>query len=250
LKKAILIVAALMLVASGVAAVSAYEAHVINVKAHVENALEVGIQGEPTEINFGVMFPEEWNKIKRRIGLSTSAEDELGTEVGDLTRVEFKLFAEWKAIPQDPAPTPYPEPVVDIGNVDYYAWIGEWLWVAYPAATQNPGVPMADPSEWTNVGSAPAGMAKEIGDGTAVYQLPTAAGDYAEFLDVLFLAPCFEGYYNEHTDIKPDWWPTKWATPGPWPLILKGDARWIPAGVDLGCDLKVQVVNIVRVTGP
>jgi predicted porin len=39
MKKAILILAALMLVASGVAAVSAYEAHVVNVRSHVENAI-------------------------------------------------------------------------------------------------------------------------------------------------------------------------------------------------------------------
>lgn len=235
MKKAILIVAALMLVVSGVAAVSAYEAHVINVKAHVENALTV----DTNDINFGVMFPEEWNKIKREIALSTSAigelEDPAAPVAGKLRRVEFKIFAEWKPIPQDPRPTPYPAPVVTISNVDYYAWIGEWLWVAYPAATQLPGNPMVDPAEWSNVGAAPpAGdMAKEVG---GPYQLPTLAGDKSEFLDVLFLAPCFEGYYNVHTDVKPDWWPL-----GRWP-VLQGD----PEGEDLGVDLKVQVTDITR----
>lgn len=45
----------LMAIALLVPVFAAFEAHVINVKAHIENALEV----EPKEIDFGVVFPQE-----------------------------------------------------------------------------------------------------------------------------------------------------------------------------------------------
>ncbi len=55
MKKILLGLSALVMVLSGVAMVSAYEAHLINVTAHVENALEV----DTTPIDFGTVFPEE-----------------------------------------------------------------------------------------------------------------------------------------------------------------------------------------------
>ena len=56
MKKVVLGLAALVLIVSGVAAVSAYEAHIINVKAKVENALTVGV----SRLNYGTVFPEEF----------------------------------------------------------------------------------------------------------------------------------------------------------------------------------------------
>jgi hypothetical protein len=55
--KIILLAAALAIVVSGIAAVSAYEAHMVNVTAHVENALDT-----PGAIVIGgvAAFPEEW----------------------------------------------------------------------------------------------------------------------------------------------------------------------------------------------
>jgi len=47
---------------------AAFEAHVINVKAHIENALEV----QPEEIDFGVVFPQERRTADFRVGLSDS----------------------------------------------------------------------------------------------------------------------------------------------------------------------------------
>ena len=53
-KKILLGLVAVVAVAGGVAALSAYEAHVINVTAHIENALYV----HPESRDFGTVFPQ------------------------------------------------------------------------------------------------------------------------------------------------------------------------------------------------
>jgi hypothetical protein len=67
-KKILLALATVVVVAGGVAALSAYEAHVINVTAHIENALDV--HGEP--IAFGTVFPQEYREAQVTVRLSDS----------------------------------------------------------------------------------------------------------------------------------------------------------------------------------
>jgi len=67
-KKIILSLVAVVVVAGGVAGMSAYEAHVINVTAHIENALSV----ETTPIEFGTVFPQEYVERDFTINLSSS----------------------------------------------------------------------------------------------------------------------------------------------------------------------------------
>lgn len=67
-KKILLGLAAAVVVVGGVAALSAYEAHVINVTAHIENALSVS----PKEIVFGTVFPQEYMESDFTISLSES----------------------------------------------------------------------------------------------------------------------------------------------------------------------------------
>jgi hypothetical protein len=261
MKKVILIITALVMMTSGVAAVSAYEAHIINVTAHVENALTVDSGGP--DIDFGVMFPQEWQKVKKTISLSTSALDELNLSAGqplmaagDLKKVHFEIFVEWKEDKEfGTAGNHLPD--VDIGGTDYWAWIGDWVWVAFPAATQTVDNPVVDPTEWTYVGAAPVppALARPTGHTAWLgwdFVAPGPADiNLSDVLDVLFLAPAFEGYYNAETDIyKPEWWPFA-ANPidgGYWaPIPETGDARYIPDGVDLGMDIKIQVKDIERV---
>lgn len=90
MKKVILIVAALTLVVSGVAAVSAYEAHIIDVKAHVENALIVS-----HDLDYGNVFPQENLERELYIGLSNSFMDGNQTRVSDL---EYALLWTPKSI--------------------------------------------------------------------------------------------------------------------------------------------------------
>jgi len=73
-KKTLLIcLAALVSGVSMVPMLAAFEAHVINVKAHIENALAVS----PHELAFGVVFPEEVKSKTFQVDLSDSflAED-------------------------------------------------------------------------------------------------------------------------------------------------------------------------------
>jgi hypothetical protein len=226
MKKTIcLVLAALIMAASGVAAVSAYEAHLINVKAHVENALTV----DTVALEYGTVFPQEWFKDHKNISLSESALGVLGTAAGNLSSVSYEIYAECK---------PIIDPVT--GNITgYYDWIGEWLYVGIDP-TQTTVDPF-DETEMVRVGpkTITCGQAAQATGCTG----NLSVGDTVDCLAVMFLAPAFEDYYNALTDVntKPAWWPADWAP------IPNTDPRHIPGGVDLGLDLKVQVTGIARV---
>ena len=68
LKKIIASVALVATVAVSAAMFAAFEAHVINVTAHIENALAVDTYG----IDFGTVFPQEYVERQFEIGLSSS----------------------------------------------------------------------------------------------------------------------------------------------------------------------------------
>ena len=232
MKKAILIVAALILVVSGVAAVSAYEAHTINVKAHVENALTV----DTTEVNFGTIFPEELMIAHRDIELSTSAVAELGTqEPGDLKSVTIQMYAEWKPVPANVTVVPV---VLDADNNEYYAWLGDCLYVGFDA-TQDPlplvGMTLVGPALAGPQSAQPILGTKVLGPNNIVSTQLAIAID----------APVFRGFYNEYTDV-----PVKQnGMDHPTWIIEEDDmyGRYLPDGVDLGIDLKIQVIDIARV---
>ncbi|MBD3282302.1 MAG: hypothetical protein GF387_01715, partial [Candidatus Portnoybacteria bacterium] len=67
-KKILLASLAVVAILGGVAAMSAYEAHVVNVTAKIENALSV----TPDEIMFGTVFPQEAIDKNVKIVLSDS----------------------------------------------------------------------------------------------------------------------------------------------------------------------------------
>jgi hypothetical protein len=218
-----------MMVVSGVAAVSAYEAHVINVTAHIENALDV----DTSAIEYGTVFPEEWLIRGREITLSESA----NTAVvgGDVTSVSYQVWAEWKVDPGNP--NHEPDVIINMGGVDidHYAWLGHWLWVGIDPADPTPQ-DQALPAGWVNVGGAPtfANYAKPV---TGVSGVLT--DDTPDTLKVMLLAPVFHTYYNSYTDVKPDWWPLDvWAA-------NQLPAQWAD-GWDGGVDLKIQVTGIAR----
>jgi hypothetical protein len=68
IKKILMGVAAVVVVVGGVATLSAYEAHIINVTAKIENALSV----TPDQIAFGTVFPQEHISKDIKIALSES----------------------------------------------------------------------------------------------------------------------------------------------------------------------------------
>ena len=241
-RKAILTLAALLMVVSGVAAVSAYEAHTINVKAHVENAIVVDTE----EIDFGIVFPEEVLIEEALICLSTSANESLGdgNVSGNLSSVDYKVFAEYKLLAagtQEDAP-------------QYWTWLGEYLWVG-DENTPDPdcGTDNISGIGWVNVGPEPDATYVWEPNNLLAVPDPMAAEvvGFASSLDVtnkcdmlrvMLLTPAFGKSYNPYTDafVKPEWF-QKVIADELWPL-LDGDG----SGTDLGVDLKIQVTGINR----
>jgi hypothetical protein len=238
-KKAFLILAALMMVLSGVAAVSAYEAHAINVTAHVENALDVNTD----PIDFGIVFPEEWLIAHKSIKLSDSANASKGDSPGDLDYVEYGIFAEWKLADNETYPV-----VTGSDNESYYAWLGECLYVGV-------GVSGDNVTGMYKVGPAPCGPPGAVEVQGFRSQLN---GKILDELCIGIDVPVFEAHYNPLTDAlacvptkpsglnEPSWVIPQYLSDNVTPNPLHD-----PDGIDLGLDLKIQVTDIVRVVpGP
>lgn len=304
LKRIIPIIFGLLAMLSSVAAVSAYEAHTINVVAHVENALNV----DTTEFNLGgiqcdevvvgqnpngsdiieiqcfqrAVFPEEWFETKRDVRLSSSFIAQDRVKIVDLV-----VVAECKPnplfVPPNQAgvpPTEYP------ANWPHFAWMGEGMWLDAGDGFGEIGIhdPNAAAPDFDGI-CANSDVVVDLGlPGAGVPGCPNCLrffqadlGAAGFFLDIGFDAPVFLPDYNEHTDIcdkpRPNGFgpevanktadpyvgtPTHqmpvntnlcqaptWQIPENDPRHFNGD------GVDLGIDIKIQVVCLGRLSiGP
>ena len=218
MKRVLLVLGALVTVFSGVAMVSAYEAHVINVTAHVENAMKlqsVGI-GPDYEYDFGTVFPEEWMLKTFVVRVSDSF-----CELDQTTRlnIDYDIWVEEK---------------------EGYYWLGDalyfcvnWNFTTYPLGPK--AADMTDVGPTMPTPSAPA-----------IYVLSDSLHKINNIQDGVTMAldvPVFEGYYNENTDVdtKPS------GKNVPTVEIKKGESRYptdMSLGVDLGADVKIQVTRI------
>lgn len=226
MKKVLLVLIALVLVLSGVAMVSAYEAHTINVKAHVENALElqdlVGTAPD-YQMDFGTVFPEEWLIKKFKVTTSDSFCHEDQQRV---TRIDYNIYVEKK-----------------LG----YEWLGDalyfcvnWDYQTYPAG------PKAPDMTWVGTVVPPPPLFVMSG---YVNKSDRVINEYTVGIDT----PVFEGYYNEDTDLAwqdPDNGITKPSgLTKPTVIIKEGEPRYptdMSLGVDLGADIKIQVTDISK----
>jgi len=231
MKKVILILAAIVLVASGVAAVSAYEAHVINVKAHVENALSVNT----SDVNFGTVFPEEWIVKHRSVKLSESACDELED---DLIAVNFTFFAEWKEC-DGAMGYFYDGAAWDAGTANYCQWMGDFLYVGWDVDDTAAQMTLVGPAV------APPPSAQQILTSGRLIN----CDDHELYIAID--VPVFEGYYNPLTDPEPK--PS--GKDDPTYIVPDGSLMYTdmpahpaydPEGMDFGVDLKIQVTSIER----
>lgn len=241
------------MVFSGVAAVSAYEAHVINITAEVENALTVS-GGEGDHWDLGTIFPQEFFTTHYTVSLSQSFLDQKwdgdpyvpGNE-GRVNAVEIEFWAEDKEI--DTAPG------------TYYPWMGEWTLLGTglsdthsdvtakgqpPAQVPDTKINLADDG-WTVVGARPAGtapVAKSVLVGRILGVQPNGLDQIDDFqLWIAVDAPVFLPYYNYETDVcpKPNGLdePT-FKMPSDDPRNNNG------AGDTCGIDIKIQVVDIYQ----
>ncbi len=231
MKKAILILTALVMMASGVAAVSAYEAHIVNVTAHVENAMSV----QKDHLTFGTVFPEEWLTDNFTVGVSGSF---CSPDQQKAYAIDYAIWVEWKLGNPDPA-------VVGSDNNSYYPWLGDALYIGiFEDATTVPASINATALTW--VGPAPS-----PGPPGATWLMnspkPLRKWDPKNLNDMIVVGldvPVFEGFYNPLTDPEPK--PSGKDDPT-W-IILKSDTvRYHPDGIDLGVDIKIQITKIYRI---
>jgi hypothetical protein len=225
LKKAVLIVSALLLVVSGVAAVSAYEGHLVDIKAHVENAIGV----DTYELDFGTSFPQEQREEDLLFGLSNSFMDVNQTRVSSVT---YELYWELKPVGEHD-----PEPLyLDA----YFQPLNPFLYVYF----LNPDGDTIDSTAAKTVPAA--GAAVKFGEGTLAKTVPSvpAMDDCMDGLHFTFYVPVFEGYYNEITDPKPDY--SYMLKEGEFVTVNETICNSFEAEVphaDLGINLKIQVTG-------
>jgi len=218
MKKVILIIVALVMVLSGVAAVSAYEAHMVNVHAHVENALSVTgpVATEGGEWVGKTVFPEEWLTATITIDLSSSFRGQSPVRVNC---VDYNLYAMRKPTGE--------------------AWLGDAIYLI-----DNPAAGWDVTSGASIIGNDP-GAGGVVGPIFAASDVQICIADSANTLGVGLDVPVFAGFYNPDTDVKPK--PS--GLNAPTLVIQEGDARYAPvAGFDGGVELKIQVRNIYKAT--
>lgn len=210
MKKVLLLVSALLIVFSGVAAVSAYEGHMVNVKAHVENAIGV----TDYEVDFGTVFPEETLETQIWVGLSESfrAQERYSS-------VQYRIFWEPKSI-GDTAN------VCDPNDDGIYAPI--WSYIDLEVN----GDPIDD---WIDMGDG-------LIAANATYLL--TLGFPCDEIHFVIDPPVFEGFYNALTDPRT---PSGIIPVEEYCLVVEDICGYdveVPHA-DLGNDLKIQVWDII-----
>ena len=233
-----------MMTLSGVAMVSAYEAHVVNVKATVENALTVPV----VEYDFGTCFPEEW--LTREFNFRRSESFCYPTQGGRTLRgaevdaIDYEVWVVRKKV-EDPAPVPYPDPVENIGGENYYYWLGDALYInVFETAPVDPIYKFPDDAD--PLGHGADGMlmhvttsAAPILTGTITKSAYGAPDDWYDTMVIGLDVPDFEGSWNPLTDvpIKPSGRNT--------PTVVLTGARNVQ-GIVLGADIVIQVTDVYK----
>jgi len=231
MKKGLMILAALLVIASGIMAVGAYEGHLVDVKAHVENAIGVSTY----EVNMGTVFPQEVIERDIQWGLSNSF-----LAQNRLSSVDYSLYWELKPLADNAGPA---------YEGEYYQPLNPFLEVGGPTDVDIDDVA---------VKTIPApGQAVEFASGTLYQLIPSTPrdGNLCDYVHLSFSVPVFEGYYNAITDpaVAPKNWEYGMLTAGSFNTttehICSFDAP-VP-NADLGIDLKIQVTGYeAHVTSP
>ena len=224
MKKVMLVAFALILVVAGLVSAAAFEGHVVDVRAHVENALWV----DPIEINYGnFTFPQESIDRYICIGLTESFVNVNQTRVCD---VKYALIWETKPIEgHDPVPGQLEicDPTGSGNFTDIYPYI--LLTTGDGSDNQTP-FPMWVP-------------ANAVAWGTLDKCLP----DNCDTWGLKFDVPVFDLWYNEGTDpatpsgvLGPD----EYCIVEEWVGCDQCPYRWVKVPhADLGNNLKIQVMG-------
>jgi hypothetical protein len=177
IKKGLLALGILVALFSSVGMVSACESHLVNVQAHVENA--VRLQGGP--ISYGTVFPEEFLIRDLDLGLSTS----FSTLDPLQDRVMFVTYEVWVG----------PRPKPGGGN---YPCLADAMYIGIDAADlrASPAGDLVPVGTCNLTKVASDSLSKEdIDPGPAwVYK------DHDDYIHVAIDVPVFEEFWNPLTD--------------------------------------------------
>ncbi|MCK4592222.1 hypothetical protein KAT63_02140 [Candidatus Parcubacteria bacterium] len=228
LKKIIASVALVATVAVSAAMFAAYEAHVINVTAHIENALTV----HPEELKFGTVFPQEY--LERQITIETSSsfqaeEDALAVSYVIKQKPKCEIDTPTDGMPQY-APVHYATHLCPDGYTK--------METLCPFLSKMDG----DPEDNNDTGH-PSYYTSYLGDPSIPGPDDTCRPWGTEMLDAF-------GVLNKNDLV--DLWiidlkvpPVDGYVGQDWPLTCDG---WtVPTdSLDYGCDLWIEVTNISR----
>ena len=224
-KKFLMGLGATLAVVASVAAMSAYEAHVINVTAHIENALSVA----PKEIEFGTVFPQEYVEEQFTIALSDSFMTE--TRVDDVEYIinqKTKCW-DWDGTGEKPttinyAPVNYWDDKCPSG---FHPMLSLCSFLSKTDADPEDNNDSDEPSYYDpKTNSCP-----ERDTGTAFGRLTKIGNDISDTWIVDLKVPPVEGTIGQD-------WPVSCAE---WTVPV--DSR------DYGCDLWIEVTHISLSTG-
>jgi hypothetical protein len=227
MKKGILIVFALVLIATGLISAAAFEGHLVDVRAHVENALWV----DPYELNYGnYSFPQESLDEYLCIGLTQSFLNNNQTRLCD---VKYVLFWEPKPIAGHD-PVPGQQEICDPDGDGNFTPIAPFILMTTADGSDGP-VTAGSPG-WAQVPGA-------VAFGTLDKCLP----DNCDTWGLKFDVPVFDKWYNEGTDplipsgvLGPD----EYCLVEEWVGCTQCDYRWVEVPhADLGSNLKIQVMG-------
>lgn len=240
-KKILLGLVAALIVVSGVAGMSAFEAHVINVTAKIENALYV----DTTPIDYGTVFPQEALDYNVNIELSQSFLDESDADDVDyVIKQKPKCWSEddkaYGRVTEDPA-------VADTFICEQSATANDYVMLPILCPFLSKHEITDDGSETENDTGINA-FHGPISDWTptdtetskAIGRLAQLAGDSSDTWKIDFRVPCFEDHCSQD-----------WAD-----FVLANNGQAIPEDYILpmnlehelfGCDLWIEVTGISRV---
>jgi hypothetical protein len=243
IKRGLIALAALVALVSGISAVSAFEAHAINVTAHVENALQA-----PAVLIYGTVFPEEWHLKRFQVQVSESFCDPTQD------RHDFVFYQVWLL--------EKPDPDNDSGGEDtgFYPWLGDAMYLRVDQTA--PDITTLLAADLTHAGyDDPPILLELFNTNTGLFSTTQSLNkepprNRIDQITVAIDVPVFEGFYNRLTDV-----PVKQSGESVPTVIIqdpdddvdnndRDDLRYFPDGEDefgstiiLGADIVLQVVG-------
>ena len=235
-KKVLLTLAAVAAIAIGVVGMSAFEAHVINVIAKIENALSV----DTTAIDFGTVFPQEELNYTVDISLSGSfIEEDSADDVNYVIKQKPKcrLKDGITDLPLYGRVTEVNDVYVCVDEANY-----EMLPVLCPYLSKHDADPEDGNDESLDAFHGSVDWTIEDSDITAVAgRLAKSQNDETDSWTIDLKVPCFEGHCAQDwvdyvTGINPDANPEEFVQP------------MANEHAEFGCDLWIEVTEISRVS--